>query len=221
MTRMHRDYRNDYMTVYPEYAEAHGQTPDAATAVTMHVGPSSKFRATFQQWSVDNGYAHETINGTDFGFAVEGGRVRGGRLFRCFKELRDKQRATWCQEARDTCHRLERKLYEIFELLDETTNAKEKLDSDVTLLKSSLTEAARVATSAEQTAAEMKRRAKDSDPTRIRREVEAENAARVAQLEQLNQALAAKLAEAESQMAKLAEDKKRLRIALNGARAGR
>lgn len=221
MTKVYRDYRNGYMTVYPEYAPAHGEIPDLTTGVSMYVGSSGQIGGIFRQWSVDNGYSHETLNGTDFGFAIEGGRVRGGRLFRCFKELRDKQRETWSQEARDTCHRLERKLYETFEGLDEATDAKEKLTRDVSQLKSSLAEAQRVAVSAEQTAAEMKRRAKDSDPARIRREVETESAVRIAQLEQANQALAAKLAETESQMTKLAEDKKRLRIALNGARAGR
>lgn len=217
---IHRDYRTEYMTVYPDHARE-DEKPDATNAVSMHVGPSSKFGGTFRQWAVDNGYSQETLHGTNFGFGLEGGRVRGGRLFRCFKELRDKQRETWCEEARDACHRLERKLYEMFELLDQTTDAKEQLESDVTLLKSSLKEAERVAKSAEQTAAEMKRRAKDSDPDRIRKDVEAAHAARVAQLEQVNQVLAAKLAEAESQMSKLAEDKKRLRVALNGARTGR
>ena len=218
MTGVHRDYRTEYMTVYPEYGLEDGEKPDAATAVSTHVGSNSKFGGAFRQWAVDNGYAHDTINGTNFGFALEDGRYRGGRLFRCFRELREKQREVWCQEARDACHRLERKLYELFELLDETTDVKEKLDGDVKRMKSSLTEAARVAMNAEQTAAEMKRRAKDSDPARIRREAEAENAARVKQLEQSNQVLAAKLAEAESQMSKLAEDKKRLRMALNDAR---
>ena len=221
MTKVYRDYRNGYITVFPEYVPAQGEIPDEATGVSMYVGSSSHIGGIFRQWSVDNGYSQETLNGTDFGLHVGGGRVRGGRLFRCFRELRDRQREAWPQEARDTCHRLERKLYETFESLDEATDAKEKLASDVSQLKSSLAEAKRVATRAEQTAAEMKRRAADSDPTRIRREVEAENATRVAQLEQANQALAAKIAEAESQMSKLAEDKKRLRMALNGARAGR
>lgn len=219
MTWAPRDYRTGYMTIYPQYEPVHGEKPDTDTAVAVHIGASSQFGSALRQWAVDNGYSRETINGVDFGFAVEGRRYRGGLIFRCFKELREKQRETWSQEARETCHRLERKLYEMFELLDETTVAKEKLDDEMTLLKSSLAEAERVAKSAEQTAAEMKRRAKDSDPDRIRREVETANAARVAQLEQLNQTLTAKLAEAESQMSKLAEDKKRLRVALNGARA--
>ena len=219
MTFKHRDYRTGYMICYPDYE--HGNAPNKAAAVAIHVESSSKFGGTFRQWLVDNGYSKETINGTSFGFYMEGDRVHAERVFKCFKELREKQRETWPQEARDTCHRVERKLYEMFERLDETTEAKEKLDGDVTRLKSSLAQAERVAKSAEQTAAEMKRRAKESDPVRIRKEIEVENATRVAQLEQANQTLAAKLAETESQMSKLAEDKKRLRMALNGARAGR
>jgi hypothetical protein len=211
-----RAYRKEFMTVYPQWER--GNNPDRETAVTMHV---PDLEGALRQWLVDDGHSKETVNGTNFGFHMDGDNVHAWKLFKCFKELREKQRETWCQEARDTCHRVERKLYEIFELLDETTDAKEKLEGDAVLLKSSLTEAKRVAKSAEESAAEMKRRAKDSDPDRIRREVEAENAARVAQLEQSNRALASKLAESESQISKLAEDKKRLRAALNGARASR
>ncbi len=192
-------------------------------AHSIYIGTKQEWFGVARQWAVDNGFARHDIRvqgtKTRFGLSDGGGVLRQDLVSRCFAELRNRQRENWPQAARDTCSRVERKLYEIFELLDETTDAKEKLEIEVGRLTPALVKAKRVAEDAEQTAADARSRARSSAPDRIRREVEAENAARMAQLEQANQALVAKLAEATSLTSKLAEDKKRLRAALNGARA--
>jgi hypothetical protein len=136
----------------------------------------------------------------------------------CHFELIAKSRAEWPVEARDLCERYEKELFSEMVRVDAAKKERDKADDQTKDLESRLVELRRITTAAESAAEAMRQRVRESDPARIRREVEAEAAAQMAKVAEENKALKERLHEAESQVAKLSEDKRRLRAALNSSR---
>lgn len=180
-------------------------------------------------WSYEKGLVKSVSRPTGHGFAPtamsafacdvpdgpRGNLFNVGRLLQFVGEKLTKERAEWPDDAMEMCGLLERKIYEIFNALKESTKADERNQVELRNLRSALAEAKRAAAHAGDAAEELKRRARESDPVRIRREIKADMSARHSAMEDEIRRLRAELHEAQSQVAKLAEDKKRLRAALN------
>lgn len=143
----------------------------------------------------------------------------GSEMFQRFlMEAVSRQRSSWCPEAKALCQVYESEISELFKTAS-TIEETRGLAGELRAIRLRLDEAKMRVQRAEESAEEWRRRAASADPDRIRREMEAEFKARSSWLLEENRRVVAELHEAKSQLAKLAEDKKRLRAALNGARS--
>ncbi len=212
--KKYREYRNGYLTLRSN-----------GLCASVYAGTAAEWRAAMQQWSVDIGFVRGSVVPTDDGFSntiewgfCSNGMANVGLMQRAMHETRDRQRLEWKDDAKDLCERHEKKLFELFEALDKSSDALEERDAEVKSLKSKLAEVRRVAKAADETAEAMRERARLVDPDLIRRQIESEVKAQLDRLSEDKQQLAAQLYEARSQADKLAEDKRKLRTALNSAR---
>lgn len=208
---------------------------DSKPSRSVFVGSTEEWIGAMRMWSIENGYfQHESAKvtlggfstgvdcfstGVDWGFGSDG-HVKMGLVMRALVEITAKRRVEWPDDAKDACLRVEQKLHEVFGLLDDETEKREALERKAQQLERDIEWARRSSDAAGRALDEMKRRLREANPDHARRSAEAACAERIAQLEQEAASLRAKLHEAESRESKLADDKKRLRAALNGARSG-
>lgn len=224
---MRRPYRDGYFWLLFGSNAEHKEAQGTNRGIALYVESLHKHFGSIRQWCVDNGFAQPQdpvatadgylATGTKFGLE-SGDRINIGRINKAALEIRNKSRVSWPEDAREICDRYERKIYELFELLDSTSDAKDAYDVEIRSLEVKLNDAERITSRANDTAEEMKRRAKEVDIDRLRRDLATEFSLKTEALHEENRRLAAGLYEATSQVTKLSEDKKRLRAALNTAR---
>lgn len=153
-------------------------------------------------------------------FAARGHGYRQYMLPHALMEITNQDMHGWSEDARQTAisyqEALFRALTRINALTEIATKELNAIDSMRRQLKSEQSETAKAREAAE----EVKARLREVDPDKVRRETEEKCTQKIQRLADENGILAAELHEVRSQVAKLAEDKKRLRAALN-SRSGR
>ncbi len=176
--------------------------------------------ANVRKWLSDNGHAREERELRGDGCLAT--RTNWGSAERhitaYIAHLRGQRWSSWPRDASELCEKYEKRLHEVDEKQLQYAAAVKEKDEEIERLRSRLEHARREADSAKAVACEMRKRAAEADPDNIRRQVELGVEHRVGNLTIERNALAAELHEAKSQIAKLAEDKRRLRLALNTAR---
>lgn len=218
-----RTYRQDYMTVH---LDDHANFLDDIDSSVSIYAPEKEFRGIMHEWCAANGYSKVKTAATEDGFcqyqawglSTDDGRIYAGRINRCFRERRAAQRAAWPTEAADLCERYEKRICDLFRQMDLLSDQIEKAQSDERSLRSALANSQRETRAAEAAAEELRKRVREADPNRIRREIAAEFDQKTANITAERNQLASLLHEATSRETKLADDKKRLRMALNSAR---
>lgn len=182
---------------------------------SVYVGSMHEFAPSLRKWACDRGLSSVDREG-DFNVVRWG--LTDENVKQWVSDKIEKERATWPEEAKAACERLENMLSVAFGEAESAVRLSKKEEADRKSAESKSKHAEHRADLAEGAIAELQKRVRAADPDRIRRAVEVEFSDRTKKLEGEIQRLTARLNETESQVTKLSEDKRRLRAALNSAR---